>query len=117
MCGGPRVVLSTAAFHARVRGSFPGLGGMKETKIFLPHPLVELSIVGSLRDREMRVPVYKSLTNEIKESIKTDKEMAWQEQIGKLDGARKRTEFWNSLFRLTGAWGAFLVVFSRFPVT
>ena len=31
--GGPRVVVSTAAFHARVRGSFPGLGGLKETKI------------------------------------------------------------------------------------
>ena len=28
--GGPRVVVSTAAFHARVRGS--GLGGLKETK-------------------------------------------------------------------------------------
>ena len=35
--GGPRVVVSTAAFHARVRGSVPGLG----------------SIVGSLRDREV----------------------------------------------------------------
>ena len=30
-CGGPRVVVSTAAFHARVRGSVPGLGGFKET--------------------------------------------------------------------------------------
>ena len=30
--GGPRVVVSTAAFHARVRGSVPGLGGLKETK-------------------------------------------------------------------------------------
>ena len=27
----PKVV-STAAFHARVRGSVPGLGGLKETK-------------------------------------------------------------------------------------
>ena len=27
MGGGPRVVVSTAAFHARVRGSVPGLGG------------------------------------------------------------------------------------------
>ena len=34
--GGPRVVVSTAAFHARVRGSVPGLGGLKETKMFLP---------------------------------------------------------------------------------
>ena len=30
--GGHRVVVSTAAFHARVRGSVPGLGGLKETK-------------------------------------------------------------------------------------
>ena len=29
--GGPRVVVSTAAFYARVRGSVPGLGGLKET--------------------------------------------------------------------------------------
>ena len=51
--GGPRVVVSTAAFHARVRGSVPGLGGLKETKMFLPHPHVKVSIVGSLRDREV----------------------------------------------------------------
>ena len=44
---------STAAFHARVRGSVPGLGGLKETKMFLPHPRVKVSIVGSLRDREV----------------------------------------------------------------
>ena len=30
--GGPRIVVSTAALHARVRGSVPGLGGLKETK-------------------------------------------------------------------------------------
>ena len=30
--GGPRVVVSTAAFHASVRGSVPGIGGLKETK-------------------------------------------------------------------------------------
>ena len=42
-----------AAFHARVRGSFPCLGSLKETKMFLPHPLVKLSIVESLRDREV----------------------------------------------------------------
>ena len=29
--GGPRVVVSTAAFHARVRGLVPGRGGLKET--------------------------------------------------------------------------------------
>ena len=51
--GDPRVVVSTAAFHARFRVSFPGLGGLKETKMFLPRPLVKLSIVGSLRDREV----------------------------------------------------------------
>ena len=45
--------VSTAAFHARVRGSVPGLGGLKETKMFLPHPRVKVSIVGSLRDREV----------------------------------------------------------------
>ena len=51
--GGPRVVVSTAAFHATVRGSVPGLGGLKETKMFLPYPRVKVSIVGSLRDREV----------------------------------------------------------------
>ena len=51
--GGPRVVVSTAAFHARVRGSVPGLGGLKETKMFLPNPRVKVSIMGSLRDREV----------------------------------------------------------------
>ena len=53
MGGGPRVVVSTAAFHARVRGSVPDLGGLKETKMFLPHPRVKVSIVGSFRDREV----------------------------------------------------------------
>ena len=47
------VYISTAAFHARVRGSVPGLGGLKGTKLFLPHPRVKVSIVGSLRDREV----------------------------------------------------------------
>ena len=46
-------MVSTAAFHARARGSVPGLGGLKETKRFLPHPRVKVSIVGSLRDREV----------------------------------------------------------------
>ena len=46
-------MVNTAAFHARVRGSVPGLGGLKETKLFLPHPRVKVSIVGSLRDREV----------------------------------------------------------------
>ena len=51
--GGPRVVVSTAAFQARVRGSVPGHGGLKETKMFLLHPRVKVSIVGSLCDREV----------------------------------------------------------------
>ena len=51
--GGPRVVVSTAAFHARVRGSVPGLGDLKEKKKFLPHPLLKLSILGSPCDREV----------------------------------------------------------------
>ena len=55
--GGPRVVVSTAAFHARVRGSVPGLGGLKETQMLLPHPRVKVSIVGSLRDWEVACSV------------------------------------------------------------
>ena len=51
--GGPRAVVSTAAFHATVRGSVPDLGSLKGTKMFLPHPRVKVSIVGSLRDREV----------------------------------------------------------------
>ena len=46
-------MVSTAAFHARVRCSVPGLGGLKETKMFLPHPRVKVNTVGSLRDREV----------------------------------------------------------------
>ena len=38
--------------NARARGSVPGLGGLKET-MFLPHPRVKVSIVGSLRDRKV----------------------------------------------------------------
>ena len=43
----------TAACHARVRGSFAGLGGLKETTKIPPQPLIKLNIVGSLRDREV----------------------------------------------------------------
>ena len=50
--GGPKVVVSTAAFHARVRGSVPGLFE-RNKKMFLPHPRVKVSVVGSLRDREV----------------------------------------------------------------
>ena len=53
MGGGPRLVVSTAAFHARVRGSVPGLGGLKETKNVSSRSTCEISIVGSLRDREV----------------------------------------------------------------
>ena len=35
------------------RSSVPGLGSLKESKMFLPHPRVKVSIVGSLRDREV----------------------------------------------------------------
>ena len=41
--GGTRVVVSTAAFHAGVRGSVPG--GLKETQMFLPHPRVKLVVL------------------------------------------------------------------------
>ena len=51
--GGPGIVVSTAAFHASVRGSVPGLGSLKETKMFLPHSRVKVSIAGSLCDREV----------------------------------------------------------------
>ena len=50
-------MISTAAFHARVRGSVPGLGGLNKTKMLLPHPRVKVSIVGSLRDREVACSV------------------------------------------------------------
>ena len=48
-------MVSTAAFHARVRGlvPVPGLGGLKETEMFLPHPRVKVSIVRNLCDREV----------------------------------------------------------------
>ena len=35
----------TGAFHARARGSLPGLGDLKETKMFLPHPLVKREVL------------------------------------------------------------------------
>ena len=34
--GGPRSVVSTAAFHARVPGSVHGLGGLTKTKCLFP---------------------------------------------------------------------------------
>ena len=50
--GGPRVVFSTAAFHASVRLFVSRSRRFeKTTKMFLPHPLLKLSIVGDLRDR------------------------------------------------------------------
>ena len=51
--GGPRVVVSTAAFPARVRGSVLGLVLFEKNKNVSPHPRVKFSIVGSLRDREV----------------------------------------------------------------
>ena len=49
---GSRVEVNTAPFHARVWGSFHGLAGLKEKNVSF-HPLVKLSIVGSLCDREV----------------------------------------------------------------
>ena len=46
-------MVSTAAFHARVWGSVPGLGGLEGTTMFLTHPRVKVGIVGSLLDREV----------------------------------------------------------------
>ena len=43
---GPRVVVSTAAYHARVRGSFPDLGGLKETKNVSPPSTRETQYYG-----------------------------------------------------------------------
>ena len=52
--GGPRVVVSTAASHARARSSVPGLGGLKETKnVSSTFHVKNWCIVGSLRDREV----------------------------------------------------------------
>ena len=49
MGGGPRVVVSTAKFGFQ----FPVSAVWKKQKMFLPHPRVKVSIVGSLRDREV----------------------------------------------------------------
>ena len=38
---------SCPAIHARVWGSVPGLGGLKETKMFLPHPRVNSVLWGA----------------------------------------------------------------------
>ena len=46
-------MVSTDALHAGARGSVPDVGGLKEAKKILLHPRVKLSIVGSLRDREV----------------------------------------------------------------
>ena len=47
------VALGVGSSSQYGRGSFPGLGGLKETKMFLPDPLVKLSIVGNLLEREV----------------------------------------------------------------
>ena len=51
--GGPRVVVSTTAFHGRVRGFDSRSRRFERNKLFLPHPRVKVSIVGSLCDREV----------------------------------------------------------------
>ena len=53
MGGGPRVVVSTAAFTPEFGVRFPVSPVWKKQKMFLPHPRVKVSIVGSLRDREV----------------------------------------------------------------
>ena len=53
MSGGPRVVVSTAAFQARVWGSVSGLGGLKETKIVSSSSSCESQYCGEPRDREV----------------------------------------------------------------
>ena len=51
-------MVSTAAFHARVRGSVPGLGGLKETKnVSSPSTWESQSILGSLRDQQVACSV------------------------------------------------------------
>ena len=52
MGGGPRVVVSTTAFHA-VRGSVTGLGGLKETKNVSSPFTCESQYCGEPRDREV----------------------------------------------------------------
>ena len=49
--GGPRVVVSTAAFHASGFGSRSRR--FERNKNVSPHPRVKVGIVGSLRDREV----------------------------------------------------------------
>ena len=51
--GDPRVVVSTAAFHVRARGSFPGLAGLKETKRVSSPSTRKTQYCGGLRDREV----------------------------------------------------------------
>ena len=46
-------MVSTAALHARVRGSVPGLGGLKESKNVSSQSTCESQYCGSLRDREV----------------------------------------------------------------
>ena len=52
--GGPRVVVSTAiAFTPEFGVRFPVSAVWRKQKMFFPHPRVKVSIVGSLRDREV----------------------------------------------------------------
>ena len=45
------IIRPTISLHLEYM--YCSLGGFKETKMFLPHPRVKVSIVGSLRDREV----------------------------------------------------------------
>ena len=46
-------MVSTAAFHARHSGFGSRSRLFEETKMFLPHPRLKVSIVGNLHDREV----------------------------------------------------------------
>ena len=47
------MVVSTAGFHARVGGSVPGIGGLKETKNVSSPSSCESQYCGEPRDREI----------------------------------------------------------------
>ena len=49
-------MVSTVAFHARVRGLVPGLGGLKETKNVSSHPRVKVLWGASVTERERARP-------------------------------------------------------------
>ena len=83
----------------------------KDTDFFISENTLELiSAKRKARRLAMRfsdepeyIQTYKRLTNEVKDSVRADKERSWNDQIDKLDAARDGRAYWNTLFRLTGA--------------